>query len=108
MIGIFLAVREKQRQIVRDSLVNPLVSITGPADNVSPPLMRHFVEGTMFGEMLLPCLRKARALLCGCRQKGIRRNIEQAWPALAKGAGNLRHAQFLKREWPAEGFIETN
>ena len=49
---IFLGVGEKHGEILRDGFVDPLVTVTGPANDVAPPLMRDFVIGNDFGEML--------------------------------------------------------
>ena len=53
MIGIPLAVSEEQRQVIGQGLVNPLIAIDALSNDVSPPLVRHFVKGNKFGEMLL-------------------------------------------------------
>jgi len=42
-VRILLGVGEKEREILRDGFINPLVAVAGPANDVAPPLMGHFV-----------------------------------------------------------------
>src|SRR5262252_756369 len=48
-----LAVRKEQSAIIGESFINPLVAITGPAYNVAPPLVCHFVKGNELAEVFL-------------------------------------------------------
>ena len=41
----FLAVRKKKREVGRKCLVDPLIAIVRPSDNISPPLMSDFMKG---------------------------------------------------------------
>src|SRR5262249_46635384 len=104
----FLAVCKKQGHVAGDSLVNPLVAVARPADNISPPLMSRFVKRDKFIEVFLPFTGQADPLLRALRQKGIGREIEQAGPALAKASGNLRDSELLERERACISFVETN
>src|SRR5437879_6230747 len=48
-----LAVGKQQRQVIRQTLINPLIAIAAPAHDVSPPLMSYLMERHQLGEMLL-------------------------------------------------------
>src|SRR5579864_5021703 len=70
--------------------------------------MSHFVEWNKLRDFFLCALRYAGLLLRLGRQKNQRRKIEQARPALAERAGNLRDIELRKRKWSVDGFIIVN
>src|SRR5262249_10843246 len=86
-----LAVRKEQGHVIGACFINPLVAITGPSHNISPPLMSNFVKGNEFAEVLLALAAESDFLLSGLGQKGISREIEQTWPALAEASRDLRN-----------------
>src|SRR6185437_14969452 len=102
-----LRVGEEQCEVVGDGLVDPLVAIGTPSDDVAPPLVSHFVNGDEVGEMLLGDVGKSDPMLSLGGQIGIGRKVQESWPALAERAGNLRDIQLLEREWSAEGFVKA-
>src|SRR5438067_13171467 len=108
MFGIAPAIGKEQREIVRDGLVNPLVAITRPADDVAPPLMRNFVIGDELREMLLAAGTKPGALLRFRRKKRKRGNVQESRPALAKSSWNLRDAQIVEGKWSGEGLVKMD
>src|SRR6266478_805050 len=107
-VRILLGVGEKQREILRDGFINPLVAVAGPANDVAPPLMSHFVVRNQFGEVFLPGRTESGALLRFGGQEGIRGNVKQAGPALRKSPRNLRDAQDTEGERAAERFVKAN
>src|SRR5215467_13951681 len=100
MFRISPAICKKQREIVGDGFVNPLIAIAGPANHVAPPLMRYFVIGNQLREMFLAGGAESRALLRLRRKKRKRGNVKKARPALSERSGNLRNAQIVKGKWP--------
>src|SRR5439155_6643077 len=88
----FLAVRKKKREVGRKCLVDPLIAIVRPSDNISPPLMSDFMKGNEIVKVLLTTGRKSGTLLSFRRKKRISGNIEKSRPALAKRTRNLRNA----------------
>src|SRR5579863_9913167 len=108
MVGALLRISKEQRKIVGDGLVDPLVAIGVPADDIAPPLMRDFVERYEFGEVLLSVFRESGPLLGLRGQIGIGGEIKQSGPALAEATRDLRHAQFLKRERTTERFVKAD
>ena len=64
--------------------------------------------GTSSVKCSWPIVGESGTMLSFGGQVGIGGEIKQPGPALAEGAGNLRDAQFLEREWAAERFVETN
>ena len=56
-------VREQERVVTGDGFAKPLVVVTGPADNVAPPLMSDLVEGNDVGELFLSGSVEASAFL---------------------------------------------
>jgi hypothetical protein len=58
-----LRIGKEQRQIIRDGLVDPLVAIRTPADDIAPPLMSDFVNRNEIGEMLLTDVGKSGTVL---------------------------------------------
>ena len=63
VIGVPFGVGEKQREIISDCFVNPLVAVAFPADHVAPPLMGDFMIGNQLGEVLLARGGESGALL---------------------------------------------
>lgn len=108
VIGAFLRVGEEQREINGEALVNPLVAITGPADNVAPPLMGNLVSGNDIGKGFLGSGVDAQALLDLRRKEGIRGEIKKARPTLPERARNLRNGEAVKREGTAKPFKESD
>src|SRR5690242_6600882 len=108
MFRVSSTVRKKQREIVGDSLVNPLVAIAGPADDVAPPLMRNFVIRNKLREMLLAAGAETSPLLRFRRKKRKRGNVQEPRPTLAEGSGNLRNAQIVKGKGAGEGLVEMD
>src|SRR5258707_5318128 len=107
-VGVFLAIGKQQRQIIGDGLIDPLIAVVAPADDIAPPLVRHFVKRNELCEMLLPGVRQAGAALRGGRQERKGGKIQQAGPALPERAGDLRDAKFLEPKGSAERFVEAN
>src|ERR1700739_604562 len=108
MVLSFLRVRELQREIFGDRLINPLVLIGGPAHHVAPPLMRDFVERHDIGEKRAPRWAEARAILGFVWKEGKSGEIQKPGPALAERARNLRNVQIPERERAGVNFIEAD
>ena len=108
VLGIAAGIRKEQREVVGDGFVNPLVAITGPANHITPPLMRDLMIRKQLGKVFLAGRCQSGALLRFRREKGERRNVKEAGPTLTKGSGNLRDAEIAKGEWPGIGFVEAN
>src|SRR5467141_1277073 len=108
VIRIFLGVGEKQGEIICDGFINPLVAVARPCDDVAPPLMCDLMVRNKFRKTLLGGGAQASTLLSFRTQKGIGGNIEQAGPTLPKGSGNLRNAEVVEWEGPAECLIKTD
>src|SRR4029077_6330598 len=108
MIGVLLAVGKKERQVVGDGFVDPLIAIGAPANNVAPPLMSHFVKGHQLREMLLPACGEPGALLRRGRKEGKRGDVKKSGPALSEGSRDLGNAELLEGKRPAVIFVETN
>ena len=68
MIGVLLCVGEEKREILGESLVDPLVAVAGPSNHVAPPLMSNFVEGYKLGVVFLPAGGEPGAFLSLSRQ----------------------------------------
>ena len=92
MVRNFLAVRKKKREVGRKCLVDPLIAIVRPSDNISPPLMSDFMKGNEVVKVFLTRRRKPGTLLSFRRKERIGGKIEKSRPALTKRAGNLRNA----------------
>src|SRR6516165_4648128 len=107
-IGGLPRVGKKEGEVRGNGFGNPLVAVARPADDVSPPLMGDFMDGNKVGESSLARGVQAHALLRFVRKKGKRGEIQEARPSLAKGSGDLRHAQVAKRERAAELFVKMN
>ena len=105
---MFLRVRKQERVVAGDSFAEPLVVITGPADDVAPPLMGDFVEGNDVSELFLAGGGQASAFLGLLGKKRKCGEIEKARPALSEGSGNLRNTEVMKGEWAGELFVEMD
>jgi hypothetical protein len=103
-----LAVGEQYREIAGQSLINPLIAIAGPSDDVAPPLMGDFMKRNQIVKVFLTARGKAGELLSGCRKKRVGREIEQARPTLAKAAGNLGDTQLPGRKRTGIRLVKTN
>src|SRR5438046_4099263 len=73
VVRILLGIGKQHREVIRYSLVNPLVVVARPCHDVSPPLMCHFVIRNQLGVVLLSGRAQSRALLGFGRQKGVDR-----------------------------------
>src|SRR5260370_29527595 len=108
VIRVPSCVGEKQREIVSDGFVNPLIAVACPADQVAPPLVGDFMIGNQLCEVLLTRGGESRALLSFRGQKGKSGKVEQARPTLAEGSGNLRDAEIVKRKRAGEVLVKTD
>src|SRR5271170_53919 len=108
MLGRFSALRKEKREVVGEGLVDPLIPVAGPADNVAPPLMGDFVIRDDVSKGFLAGGGESRAILRFGGQERKCRNVKQAGPPLAESAGNLRDAQRAIRKRPAEIFVKAN
>src|SRR5712692_6628487 len=108
VIGVPFCVSEKEREVISDSFVNPLVAVACPADHVAPPLVGDFMIGNQLGEVLLTRGGESRALLSFRGQKGKSGKVEQARPTLAEGSGNLRDAEIVKRKRAGKALVKTD
>src|SRR5208337_725334 len=103
VVRIFLRIGKKKREIIGDGLVDPLVAVAGPANDISPPLVSHFVKRNNLREEFLTGRVEAGTLLGCWRQERIGGDIEESRPALPEGAGNLRDAELAK--WEGAGIL---
>ncbi len=108
VLGWLSAVREEQRKIVCDGLIDPLIPVAGPTDDVAPPLVGDLMIRDDIRKRLLPCGRESGAVLRFRGQERKRGEIEQARPALAESARNLRDTQRAEGERAAECFVKMN
>src|SRR5580765_6395876 len=108
MLGWLSAVREEQRKIVCDGLIDPLIPVARPTDDVAPPLVGDLMIGDDIRKRLLPCGGECGAVLRFGGQERKRGEIEQAGPGLAESAGNLRDTQSAEGERAAECFVKVD
>ncbi len=97
-VRILDGIGKKQREIVGDGFVDPLIAITGPANDIPPPLVRSFMKGNNLAKEFLAVRVEASAPLGFGRKEGVSGNVEESRPALPEGAGNLRDPEVTKRE----------
>src|SRR5258708_20395173 len=102
VVWILLGVSEEQGEIICDGFINPLIPVARPCDDITPPLVRHFVIRNQLRKVLLAGGVQPGTLLGFGTQEGIGGNIEQAGPALPEGSGNLRNAKVVEWKGPAE------
>lgn len=107
-VRVALGVGEEQGEITGDGLVDPLVAVGRPANDVAPPLMGDFVEGHEVGKKLLAGDGDTDAFLGFVGQERKGGEIEQARPALAEGAGNLRNAEILEGKRAGIDFVKAD
>src|SRR5260370_41921391 len=79
MIGVLLAGGKKERQIVGDGFVDPLIAIGATANAVAPTLVSHLVKWNQLREMLLPAFGESGALLRRGRKEGKRGDVKKSF-----------------------------
>src|SRR5208337_1074321 len=108
VVRVFLRVGKEKREIIGDGFVDPLIAVAGPANDIPPPLMSHFVKRNNLREELLAGRVEAGTLLVFGRQERVSGDVKKARPALPEGAGNLRNAEMMKRKGTGILFAEMD
>jgi hypothetical protein len=98
MVRILAGVSKEHREIIGDGFVDPLIAITGPANDIAPPLVSGFVKRDDLGKEFLGIGVEAGATLSFGREEGVGGDVEESWPTLPERAGNLRDGEMTKRE----------
>ena len=101
-------VGEKQREIIGDGFVDPLIAVARPSDNVSPPLVSNFVKWHELAEMFLAAAGEAGTALYIRGQKRVGGNVKEPGPALPESSGNLGDAEITKGKRAAVGFVKAD
>src|SRR6185295_9827079 len=99
---------ERSREL-RKTLAHPLVVITVPADDVSPPLMRDFVWGDVAPEVVSAAARSQQLGALRRVDKGHVRHVDERGPCLSEtGSRLLRHGDATVRQLSKISVVDTN